>query len=495
MKGRRKLSRSLDYVIVGTGPSGIAAAASLIALGIRPTLIDAGELINGRVTTARNRSTNLATDEASQPNNPGQKSWFGSYEAYAQNYSENSRFEEPIQVRPSNSIGGFSRVWGATFEFWEMDNRWPANAQIKPGDFESISRLVPNAQTSMQKDESEGKLLSPASSSREIFSTLSSKLSSGEVTLSPSRLAIQTRGEYACIRCASCLDGCPQDSIWFAGEQLQIWLNANKVELIGGCRVSRILTENQHLVIECDSKDGQAKSFSANKVFLAAGAIATAEIAIKSGLRQEVVVKDTSTVFTAAIGLTKQPTPMDSQSLSQFWIRWRGQSPLVAQVYAPNISNIKRVTSRFAFFKHFEWLLGNLVLRLHPIILYLGADQSPSISVRSIDGVIQVREVQNEFYFNARKEAINRIRRVFSKAKLFVPPVGTDFSAAGTGYHFGSSFPMGQESDSLGQIAGWKGVHIVDSSVLPYLEVGSITPTVMANSYRIARESLRPELP
>jgi choline dehydrogenase-like flavoprotein len=46
---------------------------------------------------------------------------------------------------------------------------------------------------------------------------------------------------------------------------------------------------------------------------------------------------------------------------------------------------------------------------------------------------------------------------------------------------------MGVSTDELGQLSGLRDVHIVDASVLPAIEVGSITAITMLNASRIIR--------
>jgi choline dehydrogenase-like flavoprotein len=127
---------------------------------------------------------------------------------------------------------------------------------------------------------------------------------------------------------------------------------------------------------------------------------------------------------------------------------------------------------------------------MHPIIVYLDETISPTIILKKSDSGIKVTSGSNIDYKSKRKLALASLRRELLFSGVFIPPIGSDFSAPGTGYHFGASFPMGTASDNLGRIEDWQNIHIVDSSVLPYLEVGSITPTVMANAHRIARLSV-----
>jgi len=64
-------------------------------------------------------------------------------------------------------------------------------------------------------------------------------------------------------------------------------------------------------------------------------------------------------------------------------------------------------------------------------------------------------------------------------------------SDVGQGYHSGGTMsmskdPIGAQSDIFGRPFSLNRVHVVDSSILPTIPSGTITLTVMANSYRIA---------
>lgn len=481
----------VDYAIVGTGPSGIAAAAALIKLGVKPVFIDAGDLTNGMVITASNRQNLKTKSAAITPTNPGQKAWFGSYEAYSQHFPSRLEFAQGLHVRSSNSIGGFSRVWGATFEFWPSDPRWARESFPIEEDFAAIRNLVAHSTTEFTTNTKPFTMLTGAQTSSGIYRQMISRGAKLEPSISPSTLAIKTAGPRACTVCSKCLDGCPQDAIWFSGDQLESWLREGKATLQSGLKVDSISETHNQVTLNCISEAGSVLKIRANRVFLASGALGTAEIVIRSGLVNEVEISDTSTIFTAAIGLRSEKLGLPGHSLSQFWLKWTDGSPIAAQIYAPNESNLQRLLSRFPMFRALGQLLSPLVMRMHPVVAYLDSSVSPRLNVKSVGGVIRVTEVLNDKYSDMRKLAVRKIRRSLRLGGLFVPPVGTDFSPAGTGYHHGSSFPMGTKADNLGRISGWRLVHVVDSSVLPYLNVGSITPTVMANAHRIVRESVK----
>lgn len=481
----------IEHAIIGTGPSAVAAAAALIDVGLKPTFVDAGSLENGKVLLARTLEKKQSRENRPhQSGGSGQKAWFGSYETYRQKFNSRMHFEEALNVRPSNAIGGFSRIWGATFEFWPQDSRWPTEAQPQDVDFAKITGLLPHTRVNFDQEVEIASGLTAASSSNRIFSRLISKTKQTNFALSPATLAVETSGPNGCIHCLNCLEGCPQDSIWFSGTQIQTWLNKNNANLVEGLFVEKIVTLKDYSEIICIDKNNDTTTLTAKKIYLAAGAVGTANIILNSTNLNEIVIKDTSTIFTAGLSLKKQPQEERGHTLSQFWLNWNANEKFGAQVYAPNISNASRLINRFEILRRFERELAPLIRRLHPIIVYLDESKSPTIVMRKAPEGNKVFEGSNSEYRKFRKTSITRLRQTLQSAGLFIPPIGTDYSPAGTGYHFGASLPMGRLSDNLGRIEGWKNVHIVDSSVLPYLNVGSITPTVMANAHRIARQSL-----
>ena len=93
------------------------------------------------------------------------------------------------------------------------------------------------------------------------------------------------------------------------------------------------------------------------------------------------------------------------------------------------------------------------------------------------------------------KKGINNIYRIFFKLRMFPIGILKTKYFFGKSYHYGAQFPHSKnpsknESDIFGRIENLKNAHIIDSSVLPIVNVGSITPTIIANSYRITELSL-----
>jgi choline dehydrogenase-like flavoprotein len=97
------------------------------------------------------------------------------------------------------------------------------------------------------------------------------------------------------------------------------------------------------------------------------------------------------------------------------------------------------------------------------------------------------------------------LARVFSKLLATAPALDLwpglpvlSLSGPAKSYHFGGSFPHvpgkprpgALETDTLGRVAEWDRVHLVDGAVFPSVPATTFTLTVMANAHRIATRAL-----
>jgi choline dehydrogenase-like flavoprotein len=91
----------------------------------------------------------------------------------------------------------------------------------------------------------------------------------------------------------------------------------------------------------------------------------------------------------------------------------------------------------------------------------------------------------------SKRLIVQQLRRAAKKmitSGLLMLPFMVTYPEPLAGYHFGASLPMGQRTNSRGELPDLANVHIVDSSILASIEQGSITAAVMENAYRIALE-------
>lgn len=467
-------SSIINYLIVGSGPSGIAVANYLIENGIRPTIVDGGleSSKDDHKTISINRSD---------------KTWFGSAMSYFQPASAKLSYGKNVDGRASFSRGGFSRVWGATFDFVMDYSEWPIEMIPTQNDIESVKKLVPHGTTSWTLESTiDG--LKGSSRSHDFYSRVIDRAKHSDWKAKPSTIAIDNHqvSINRCIACKQCLMGCPSDAIWFSGDILKMWESQDLIDYRPGFVVQHI-DEADHVVIQMTDSQNKWQQVHANKVFLATGAIGTASIVVKSKLQEEVVIRDTSTAIGAAIQIraSHRGENENYHTLSQWWINSQG---LLAQVYPPSDDLVFIMLKRFRLPKQVHRLVRLVVMRIHPVIAYVPMENSGHIRVCLAGEEVKISGYSgDQSPRRAFKSELSQLSKLFFRSGYLMNRFMFQFKGLGGGYHHGSSFPQGPQSDNVGRPEFFKNVHIVDSSVLPCLPVGSITPTVMANAVRIVR--------
>jgi len=477
-----------DVVVLGSGPSAVGAIAALLARGIRPTVIDFGAVADKDAQELKVNSYAQLNSE-SKVINPaihtnldavGQKHWFGSLVSYEQPSSSHIFYEDKLTVRASFGLGGFSRVWGATFKFDLNPAMVNAEFQLQTLDVEAIKTLVPHVTTAVG---ALGEGIESAHASRVLFEKIAKKKFSNEY-LEPSIVAIDTQNQSSgCIKCGACLTGCPVDSIWFAGDQIRKWQNTGQINYESGIHVEKIGEESNHVSLYGTS-GGTHIRIDARRVLVAAGPISTAALLLRSGIGDRYIIRDSATAFGGAIDF-RRTQQSAHHGLSQFWLT--APYKYVAQVYPPNRDHALRAVSKFHLPNFMALPLSSVVNHIHPIITYLPMADSGTITVQSKGKEIDVLAVRNVKTDPVFRGVFRRLRQTFAQAGLFVPIRGFEVGPPGSGYHIGSSLPHGELSDAFGRPNGIERIHVIDASVLPVLPLGSITPTVMANAHRIAR--------
>lgn len=490
------MTGSDEPLIIGTGASGIAVAAALIAAGHRPIMIDGG-LTPDDAALARQRSAiegeppARTTDATGSKNNPGEKTWFGSNFASREHDTATLHYGDHVVSRASFAVGGLSRVWGGTFAFFRRSASWPAGTALDEVDIAAVRALVPSSVTNLDHPAGpveDGAVPGSALSAKAMRAFVRSR-ASARWHVEPARLAIDSRPDSGerCTALGVCLNGCPRNSIWYAGDQLRRWVADKRVRYVSGFVVERIRETAD--TVEVLSSTGER--IEAPRVYVAAGAISTASILVASGILESVTIRDTATAFTAAVSVGRNAARrMDKghHGLSQWWVRSEDDM-LAAQVYPPDVANAQRVAARVRPLARVPGLLEPVSSRLHPVIAYLDSSFSDPLTVARAGAAISVTGRTSRQSKKVFASYLGALSRVFARAGYLLPVFATEFSAPGTGYHFGASLPHGTATDSLGRLGGSERIHIVDSSVIPELEVGSVTPTVMANAMRIGRQS------
>jgi hypothetical protein len=160
---------------------------------------------------------------------------------------------------------------------------------------------------------------------------------------------------------------------------------------------------------------------------------------------------------------------------------------LRAQFYSPDSANIDQIFARFPGLKFLKPLLIRQILRVHPFICYLDPKLSAGLVLRKKGEQIELIPEDDNQSIRYHKVGLRRLGLQLSRIGLFVPIFMLRIPPPGAGFHVGASLAHGELTDHTGRLGQLRKVHIVDGSVLPSLEPGSVTPTLMANAIRIVR--------
>ena len=524
----------MDWIVVGSGPAGAACATALLKQGRSVHVLDAGLRLEPEreLEVAKICATHkFPVDESALGLIEG-VSWdttkiprklaFGSDYAYRDASDHLGVSYDGVALRPSFAMGGLSSVWGgAILPYRQSDIAdWPIGIEQLKSHYEACTALTGLAGDHDALNEflplyapTPGHLMPSrqASAMKQVLDRNRAKLRRAGIHFGYARLAVKGShgtSDRSCVYCGMCLDGCPYGVIY------------NAEDTIADLRRSERLTYQPDVVVtslreaeDVVSVRGYNRvtrkpiAIDAERVYLAAGVIATTGILLRSlGAYEHSVRMKDSQHFLLPMSLSARISGVQNERLhtmSQLFLEILDPqiSPYSVhlQVYSFNRLLAKSVRKAMGpLASMLELLAREADCRLMVVQGYLHSAHSSEIAVtlrRAMTGErLEVSAV-------IRPEAKQLIRKVVRKLRgnslsigAFPLPMLLDIGPPGRGFHSGGTFPMKKnpgtfDTDTLGRPGGWKRVHVVDATVLPSIAATTITLTVMANAHRIASES------
>jgi ferredoxin len=420
----------------------------------------------------------------------------------------------------SSAYGGFSNVWGSQImPFTEPAfHSWPVSAAAMRPHYEAILDHIPfagedddlAARFPLMRSAAPLPEMSPRSLRvLNAYAKHRAKLNGRGITLGKARLALNGK---ECHRCGLCMTGCPYGLVYSAAQTFNELRRDRRVTFHGGFLALKI-TENADGV-EVMTKEiatGQLRQFKADRVYVACGAMGTTRLVANS---LELFDVDLPMLESRQFLLpflsrhaTEDPRNKRDFTLNQFnmIISPDGGSTDISTLhfYTFNASFVDGLPSPLRA-RSAEPLQAQLLRRLTVAFGYLPSWNSPLLRVHvgSRHDHLELPEfrISSEAAPSGQSQMLRALlfRLARSARQLDLYPVMPMFrlSAVGKSYHWGGSFPhMANQqtifsSDSLGRVGSWKRTHLVDASVFPTVPAMTYGLTVMANSHRIASESL-----
>jgi choline dehydrogenase-like flavoprotein len=494
-----------EYIVVGSGPAGVAAAKALLANNRKVLMLDAGKELPGK---------QQALVSLLQKQHPGRWSPPPSSDALQKRkFDSPYMYETPelqitaknAHVKASFAKGGLSTVWGAAMLPYEQaDMRaWPkmdlAPYYRKVLSFIALSGTS-DALASRFPLYTEPEELRSSPQARALLAHCDkhqSALRKNGFMFGQSRLALKAfpvKEQSGCVYCGLCMTGCPYELIYSAEYTLAELAQEENFSYQAGVVVSHLQEKNGSPLVHA-TRHGVKTRYSGKKVFLATGVFSTTNTILQSRKMDEVSIMDSQYIIIPCL-VKKRAGPARDHALAQTFIELRDEElgNVHMQIYTFSRLIEQGVAVKLGILhKLLRPLLRPLVERLVVVQAFLHSDVSGTLLARRTDSGLSV-----EGSACVRKTRLPRVlfRHAGKLGLLPLLPL-VEYALPGQGFHSGGSFPMRDkpgegDSDLLGR-CGFENIHIVDSSILPSIAGTTITLTEMANAYRIADTVSRKE--
>ena len=307
-----------------------------------------------------------------------------------------------------------------------------------------------------------------------------------------------------CVHCGFCIHGCPYGCIYNSADTVRELRAEKNFSYQRDVIVTKLRENSEKVFIEGFHRETRAPlSFEADRAYLAAGVIPTAQILLRSqnAFDRPLMLRD-SQYFLFPLVLARRTRDVQSEqlyTLSQLFIEL--SNPKISrrsvhlQIYTYSDIIGQAVRKSLGPLKMFARQLEE---RMVVVQGYLHSDESPTISMTlKRDGEKDFLQLDAQPNPETRRTVKKVLRELLSQTRrlggIVVPPM-LQLAKPGRGFHSGGSIPMREnpkqfESDLLGRPHGWSRIHAVDASVLPSIPATTITFSVMANAHRIGWET------
>ena len=488
--------------VIGSGPAGVSAATALLARGEAVTLIDVG------LTLDQTREEKLSQAKVDQrvarslrhslnSKNPIKLS-YGSDFPYAETTDYFScMMDNNIHCMPSFARGGLSNVWGAFVDRYSQEafHDWPISLESLALFYEKIYAML-HATDQCHSSHQAIQLLSQWKKNQ-------GALAQETMSFGKPLLAVRFNdATSSCNYCGLCQHGCPFELIYNSAHTLSHLLQHSNFTYIKNAVVTDIHELPDSVIISAVDRSSKERSaFAGKRVFVACGPIISTALVMKALKQERAAFLDSTHVMIPCLmlkgvdGVTKEKL----HTLCQLFLKIKHPEVASKEVHLQIYTYMDHYEEKFKnMFKLFYPLLSPLLKKVlnRLIVIQVQFDSSDSHQFEMhLNHASSIRLVS---LMNAKvKNNIKALAKFLKRNRRSLGFVPMEFmmrqSKITKSFHYGGSMPMrekpqGLETDRWGRPASLQRVHVVDAAVFPSIPAGSITPTIMANAYRIASE-------
>jgi choline dehydrogenase-like flavoprotein len=516
-------------IVIGSGPAGVSVSKALLKRGLRVTMLDVGRTIEkdlgeeivelrGKDSLSEADQNRIRGSVKASSSGVEEKKLFGS--SYANKLSDCFRVEKRnAWFYMSFAKGGLSNLWGRLMMPLCKDDEkdWPFPEGTLARYYSRVLEYVPLAGRKDRLD----KLL-PLYTDNPGFMELSGQaekldrrfnqhaeyLENQGYIFGQSRLAACFDGTLEradkCRRCGLCLYGCAYENLYSSAWTVDELCRDENFTYLSGYVVDYVEKDQDKLIIHASGdKDGLPKTFDADKVFLAAGSVASTRIVLKSkkmyNVKVDFKVSDfyilpSFTLFSKS-NVVEEKLNTCCQYFLQLSDRAIDSRLINMQVYTYTdyyYQALKKMTGVFfpLLKGPISWFLDRFVV----VFVYLHSDNSAHMQLSlKDDDLLEAVGVDNPESRKVVRRLKWKLWKSAGKTGVIPFPLFGESQEIGHSVHFGASLPMGSESkglvtDSLGRVEGLDGLHVVDAAAFPAIPATSLTFVIMTNACRVGSE-------
>lgn len=491
-------------LVVGSGPSGVAAASALLDANKAVVMLDIG------------RTLEAEPGRAEPSSDPARKLVFGSAYPYLTD-GEAGLDQRGTRCLASGGKGGLSAVWGASVLPFPDEEiaEWPITAKELHPHYAKTAAILGIAGVS---DGLAGRFpffappaaaLTPSLQAQSVMAKFiehEDELRKNGFMFGRARHAVKSN---LCEYDGECLSGCPRGTIWNAADAVEALKKRPGFTYRGGVKVLFIEERPDGVRLHLAPVGASRGVIDGETVFVGAGPLATTRLVCGSfGAPANGLPLLSQPYFVLPLLLDRAVPGAPEEklhTLAQLYLELEDKavsSRLVhLQIYGHNEVIAERLETAARWAGPFAGAVErHFVSRLMAIQGYLHSDAGVPVSVYASgcgeDCTLTLR---------AGSEAATRTAVKKVAAKVSANSTALGFSPLsfmikhgrpGEGNHVGGTFPMAKnpkpwQTDRQGRLHGHERVHLIDSSILPTLPAATFTYAVMANASRIATEAAK----
>ncbi|MBU3560582.1 hypothetical protein [Polynucleobacter hallstattensis] len=494
-----------SIAVVGSGPTGTAAAQTLLNRGYSVTLFDVGLT----KSNANDFGTKTSLPKTLMP----KKKLFNSTFMYQRADGINIAVDNKVSFDTSHAKGGLSTIWGATVgAIYPQDIlNWPIsyneisenlnlsfNLTGIMGAMDQIDELYPiNLKVNNFDFEVDQTIfLLNRAKKHKIY------LNKNNIYVGKSKLAVQANpaAVNVCVKCGKCMEGCQYDSIFSAANILEDLLSDPKFTYQPLALVESVFEsgDSVSLTFKNLARDGEINTKIFSSAVLAAGCLDTLRIIDNSTEKKpdHYIIKDSQKFyFPVFVWGGRQRQSSKSISLAHLYIQSFDsnlnliQTQLYPGMQFLNLMLIEKLGPLFGSI--FGKILNPVLSRTYIGMTYMHSNISGTMTVKFNQESINVSGKPNEKSTVEFRSLLARLFKIGHKTGFYVFPRLYLKAKIGHSQHFGGAIEMMEVSlpggaDTLGRPFGFDRTYVVDATVLPTIPATPTTTIALSNAIRIA---------